>query len=87
VIIAQISNKEALFKTCDMLLRSLILRKWRRAGSSSLEIHLLHTSNKVEEAQQNIPTIVSSEFVKMNFRDQEREFRVLKSPQKPLNLS
>jgi hypothetical protein len=56
-------------------------------GSSSLEIHLLRTSNKVEDAQPTIPTIVSSEFVKMNFRDQEREFRVLKSPQKPLNLS
>ena len=84
---AQTSNREASLVTCDMLLPSLISPKWRKEGLSTPASHLLTTNNKVEEAQLNIPTRVSSEFVKMKFRDQEGEFRALKSPQKLLNLS
>ena len=73
--------------TCDMLLRSLTSWKWRRVGLLSPAINLQTSSNKVEEAQLNIPTRVSSELIKMKFRDQEEELRALKSLQILLILS
>ena len=73
--------------TCDMLLRSLTSWKWRRVDLLSPAINLQTSSNKVEEAQLNIPTRVSSELIKMKFRDQEEELRALKSLQILLILS
>lgn len=56
-------------------------------GLLSPAINLQTSSNKVEEAQLNIPTRVSSELIKMKFRDQEEELRALKSLQMLLILS